>query len=125
MDSDQYKAQLGKLRERSVSNLSELAGWGISDALPWLWRELAGIVGRKKLSAMRPYNAIRQGLQTTPLDRIKMPTLPSFYVAQLTMLDSEAKRYCAAATSFYSTSEPLAGNAALVNLHGALIDLFS
>jgi len=54
-----------------------------------------------------------------------MPTTPKFYIAQLTMLDGEAKRYCTAARSFVATPEPFAGNAALVNLHDGLIDLFS
>jgi hypothetical protein len=38
---------------------SELAEWGISEALPWLWQELAGIVvDKRKLAPMRPNNAI-------------------------------------------------------------------
>jgi hypothetical protein len=125
MNSIEYHTRLHRLRERSVPNLSELAEWGDSEALPWLWQELAGIVGKKRLAPVRPYNAIRNGLQTTPTDRYRMPTMARFYIAQLTMLDGEAKRYCSAVKRFVATTEPFAGNAALVNLHDGLIDLFT
>jgi hypothetical protein len=125
MNSDQYNITLRRLRERSVGTLSELVEWGDSDAMPWLWQELAGILGKRQLSPMPPHDAIRHGLQTTPTERQQMPTTPKFYIAQLTMLDGEAKRYCTAARSFVATPEPFAGNAALLNLHDGLIDLFS
>jgi hypothetical protein len=94
MNSDQYNITLRRLRERSVGTLSELVEWGDSDAMPWLWQELAGILGKRQLSPMPPHDAIRHGLQTTPTERQQMPTTPKFYIAQLTMLDGEAKRYC-------------------------------
>ena len=124
MNSDKYHATLHRLQERSVPNLAELARWGDSEALPWLWKELAGIVGKRRLAPIRPHNAIRHGLQTTPTERQQMPTMPNFYIAQLTMLDSEAKRYCTVARSFVAAPDKFAGYATLVNLHGGLIDLF-
>lgn len=57
-----------------------------------------GILGKKnrRMAPLQPQDAIRQGLQTPYADRDKMPQRPKYYAAQLTMLDSELKRYCAA-----------------------------
>lgn len=55
-------------------------------------------------------------------NRDRMPQTPNYYAAQLTMLDSELKRYCAAVKGFAATSQPYAANASIYTLQGAIKD---
>lgn len=121
MDANQYKADLQKYDAFSEQNMKDLAQWAEQQALPWLWAEIAGILG-KKVVPLQPRDAIRQGLQTTYADREKMPREPNFYVAQMTMLDSETKRYCGAITRLIAVdlAQRFASNATIYTLHGAL-----
>jgi len=92
MDANQYKTELHRWRDVNRQNLIDLTQWAAQTALPWLWAELAGILGKGSLDPLQPMHAIRQGLQTTPADRETMPLRPTFYHAHLTMLDSEARK---------------------------------
>lgn len=120
MDSLQYNGQLARWRNVSQSNLNDLAQWTEQVGLPWLWEELAGILGKKKIEPLLPNHTIRQGLQATFADRAKMPMKPTFYHAQLTMLDSQARKYLSAAKTFKGTATPYAPNATVHVLHGGL-----
>jgi hypothetical protein len=122
MDANLYKAERRRLDALTRQNLIDLAQWAEKVALPWLWTEVAGILGKGRISPLQPQDAIRQGLQTTFADRQKMPLTPKFYVAQLTMLDSESTRYCKAIQSFAATANPYAANASMYVLHEALKD---
>src|SRR5437773_12563642 len=108
MDAGQYKAELDRLGGVTDNSLLDLAEWAEKEALPWIWRELAGILGQARLVPLQPHEAIRQGLQTTFADRAKMPLNPNFYVAQITMLDSELMRYCKAVKLFAASAQPYA-----------------
>ena len=120
MDANQYKTELDRWRDVNRQNLIDLAQWAAQTALPWLWAELAGILGKESLDPLQPMHAIRQGLQTTPADRETMPLRPTFYHAHLTMLDSEARKYIDAVTRFNAALNPYAPNATIYNLHGGL-----
>jgi len=122
MDSNTYKAERFRLDALTHQNLIDLGLWAQKSALPWLWTELAGILGKKRVVPLQAQDAIRQGLQVTSADREKMPLKPNFYLAQLTMLDSELTRYCAAVQSFAAAGQPYAPNASIYVLHGALKD---
>jgi hypothetical protein len=123
MDSNQYKAERRRLDALTKQNLLDLAQWAEKGALPWLWTELDGILGKKgRIRPLQPQDAIRHGLQTTFADRKRMPQTPKFYVAQLTMLDSELTRYFRAIQLFAATSAPYAANASMYVLHEALKD---
>jgi hypothetical protein len=125
MNEDDYKRALNGWRNADRQNLAAMAQWAEQDALPWLWKELAGILGQKNARPLQPAEAIRMGLQTTPADREKMPLKPSYYHAHLSMLDSEAKKYIKAVGRFMAQPNPFAGNAAIYNLHGGLISLLN
>src|SRR5271166_2682228 len=120
MDANKYKSDIGQWRECNQQNLTTLAHWAEKAALPWLWTELAGIIGKKGLKPLQPTHAIRQGLQTTPAEREEMPSKPSFYHAHLTMLDRKARKYIGAVARFSATLEPYAPNASIYNLHAGL-----
>lgn len=122
MDVNQYKTDRQRFDALSEQNMNDLAQWAEHQALPWLWNELAGILAKKKLSPLQPHDTIRQGLQTTFGDREKMPSEPNFYLAQMTMLDAEVKRYCGAITRFAAASQRFAANATIYTLHDALKD---
>lgn len=120
MNIDEYKATHQKYEQRTKQNLADLAKWAEQEALPWLWSELAGILGKKKIPPLMPHDAIRQGLQTTFADRERMPLRPNFYISHLTMLDAEVKKYCGAVSRFIAEPNPYAANATIYNLHGGL-----
>jgi hypothetical protein len=120
MNADQYKAERGKFDALSEQTLKDLANWAEQQALPWLWAELAGILPGRRTIPLNSQDAIRQGLQTTSADREKMPLDPNFYVAQITMLDAELKRYCGAVARFTAATDRFAPNAAICTIHGAL-----
>ena len=120
MDSLQYNSQLSHWRSANELNLSDLAQWTEQIGLPWLWHELAGILGRKQVGPLAPEHTIRQGLQATLAERRKMPLKPTFYHAQLTMLDSQAKKYLGAVKAFNGTTAPYAPKATMRVLHDGL-----
>ncbi|MFZ0846154.1 MAG: hypothetical protein WAM62_10210, partial [Pseudolabrys sp.] len=123
MDQTEYKATLRKFEQVSRKNLKDRADWVSNRALPWLWSELASIAGQKRLKALSPENAIRKGLETTPVERINMPLQRDYYTAHMTMLDAEAKRVCAAAAAFEKSAKPFAPNATILELQSALKSL--
>ena len=120
MNEHDYRAKLNQLEDVNRSNLIDLAVWAKDDALPWLWSELGGMTSERKAKPLQPHDAIRQGLHVTYADYKKMPLRSSFYVAQMTMLDSEVNRYCSAVNAFSSTTQVYAENATIHTLHGAL-----
>lgn len=120
MDATQYKAERFRLDAPTNQNLIDLATWAENTALPWLWNELTGILAGTRITPLQPQDAIRQGLQTTFADRNMMPLKSSFYVAQLTMMDSELRRYCAAVGRFVADPQPYAPNATIYALHSAV-----
>ncbi len=101
-------------------NLVALARWAEQDALPWLWSELAVIVSKNKVTSLKTHDAIRQGCRTSISDRGKMSTKAKFYVAQLTMFDSELRRHCKAVSQLPIQSTWFAEDAKVITLHGAI-----
>lgn len=119
MNEQDYSNQLIRLEAGNCDNLIELANWTKAEGLPWLWSELDGMISGRAVKPLKPHDAIRQGLQVTHADRGKMPLESNFYVAQLTMLDSEVTRYCKAVARFEKQDSPYAA-ATIHTLHGAL-----
>ena len=62
MKENDYKKELHRLHDPTRQNLIELSDWAVKQALPWLWAELAGILGKKKVVPLQAHDAIRQGL---------------------------------------------------------------
>src|SRR4051812_12416564 len=105
---DSYWNTLEALRNPTSTNMTALAAWVKQDALPWLWKELAGAIlePRRKhplaktsprpatLSPNTEADAVRNGLFTSATDLKKKAGEAVYYQAQLTMLDAEATRYC-------------------------------
>lgn len=137
MDHNGYTQKLKQLEDCNSTNLIALGAWVQSDALPWLWTELGGAIltpkqkhpkahtvpTPRKLTAMSATEAIRQGLMVSVTDRITKLADPSFYRAQLTMLESEAKRYCLYIDSFSHASTVFAEEAMVHTLHRALQEI--
>ena len=119
MDEQDYSDQLNRLGIANHDNLVELANWAKAEGLPWLWRELNGVISDRVVKPLNPYDAIRKDLKVTHADRNKMPRKSKFYIAQLTMLDDEVKRYCGAVTNFEGQETPYAA-ATIHTLHVAL-----
>ena len=112
MNEQDYSNQLNRLEAGNHDNLVELANWAEAEGLPWLWSELDGMISDRAVKPVKPYDAIRQGLQVTHADRQTMPLKSNFYIAQLTMLDCEVKRYCRAVTGF-TIRKPIYGAATI------------
>ncbi len=103
MNRNEYLDTLNNLKDVNHTNLVTLGKWVDKEALPWLWEEFGGIlletkpkhplatnsVPAQKLKPLNNADAVRQGLISSVSERKKQPE-PSFYKAQLTMLDSEA-----------------------------------
>lgn len=137
MNIDEYSAKLNQLRQATPQNLADLAQWTEQVALPWLWDELGGAILEPKqkhpqartapappvLKPMKESAAVRHGLMTSMADRLTKDTAPSFYQAQMTMIDSEARRYCMTITSFGKVQTPVAADATVHSLHPALLEL--
>ena len=121
MNEHDYSDQLSRFGACNRENLVGLANWASAEGLPWLWSELGGMISGHSVVIVKSYDAIRQGLQTTHSDREKMPLKPSFYIAQLTMLDSEVKAYCRAVEKFEDHESPYA-ETKIHTLHRALKD---
>lgn len=136
MNSSDYHSKLYQLQEISSANLIALGEWSQDEALPWLWEELGGAIlasrpkhpmarippEPQKLKSMKDAEAVRQGLIVSVAERKKLSE-PSFYQAQLTMLDSEARRYCKSIAEFAKTQEPFAADAVVHTLHRALLEM--
>ena len=120
MNEHDYRNKLKQLETVNRANLVELATWAKNDALPWFWSELGGMKPERKVRLLQPHEAIRRGLQVTHADHEKMPLKFDFYIAQMTMLDSEVDRYCKAVNKFPATTQPFAENVKIHILHGAL-----
>jgi hypothetical protein len=123
MNASDYMLVLREASDYSVDNLHNLSRWALEQALPWLQHELAGIIGANRARLMSPHHAIRCGLRTTPVDRDAMPLNKQFYRAQLTMLDSEARRYCHSATLLYDSPAPSALEARVYQVQSRLSNL--
>lgn len=119
MDRDQYLKRLLQLEKPSAAHLVQLGEWVEGEALPWLWLEAGGAILRPKrkhrmaksapaqqrLRPLSDADAVRNGLIVSDGDRKKMGK-PSFYQAQLTMLDKEARRYCSRINEFACREGP-------------------
>ena len=121
MNEQDYSDQLSRFETCNRDNLAGLANWANAEGLPWLWSELDGMISDRSVKPLESHDAIRKGLQTTHTDREKMPLQSSFYIAQLTMLDSELKGYCRAAGKSGNQESPYA-EATTHTLHRALKD---
>lgn len=138
MNSDEYRLKLTQLNEVNRTNLIALGKWVQNEALPWLWDELGGVIltpkqkhpmattspAAAKLKPMKDAEAVRQGLITSIAERKKLAE-PSFYQAQLTMLDSEARRYCKTIDGFWNETSVVAEEAVVHTLHRALKEMMS
>ena len=136
-DTNDYFNRLQQLAEPTSANMIALGAWVEQDALPWLWAELGGIVlepKRKHPNATRPpspsrllpmkdADAVRQGLFVSASDYRSKLALPAYYRAQLTMLDAEARRYCASIDTYAKASSVFADEAVVHTLHRALHDI--
>ncbi len=130
MNSSQYLADLNNLQQLSFGNMLALAKWTRKDGLPWLWQELSSLVyspklhhpaqtkpAQKQAIPLSSSNAVRSGLIINPF-----PTPPKsrYFVAQMTMLDAEAKKYCAQIDKFASMEPAPYVNACAHSLHEPL-----
>ena len=120
MDDQDYSDHLTGLGACNRDNLIELANWAEAEGLPWLWGELDRMISDRAVKPLYEHDAIRQGLQVTHADRKKMPLKSNFYIAHLTMLDSEVKRHCRAVTGFANQECPRYPSATIHTLHGSL-----
>ncbi|WP_129777318.1 hypothetical protein [Peristeroidobacter soli] len=132
-----YWNKLEQLREPTADNMTALGAWVHDEALPWLWSELAGVILEPKkkhpnataqpapaqLRPMQEKDAVRHGLFTSTVDRNNKRTEPAFYRAQLTMLDSEARRYCRSIDCFASERPVFAADASVHTVHLALLEM--
>lgn len=136
MNNNEYLSKLEQLKEVNRANLIAMGKWVQNEALPWLWNELGGVVltpkqkhpmattspTAPKLKSMKDAEAVRQGLITSVAERKKLAE-PSFYQAQLTMLDSEARRYCKNIDGFSKETSVFAEEAVVHTLHRALLEM--
>lgn len=137
MNHNDYSQKLQQLKECNSTNLVALGGWVRNDALPWLWNELGGAIltpkqqhpnastapRPPKLIPMNDADAIRQGVMVSVADRTDKLAAPSYYRAQLTMLDKEATRYCDSIDCFSQASSVFAEEAVVHTLHRALHEM--
>lgn len=145
MNHNGYLRKLQQLEDCNAANLIALGTWTRNDALPWLWTEMAGAIlepkqqhpnattapAPRKLAPMTDADAVRQGLMVSVTDRVKRAERPSFYRAQLTMLDKEAIRYSDTIDSFSKAASQVtsqgtalfAADATVHTLHRALRDM--
>jgi hypothetical protein len=137
MDIDGYSATLDRLKEPTVANMIQLGTWTEAHALPWLWEEFGGAILEPKqkhplartasapatLRPMTDPEAIRHGLMTSIAERSSKLTEHSYYRAQLTMLDVEARAYCSNIASFAAAASPFAPDAAVHTIHRALLEM--
>jgi hypothetical protein len=119
MNYASFTATRDSLRDETRANLYALSDWSHATALPWFWSELGAIVG-KKVRPLPPHDAIRKGLQTSYADRGKMPAKADFYIAQLTMLDVELRRYTWSVQSLCVHPHWFAQDAKVIYHHGAI-----
>lgn len=136
MDQVTYRAKLKELEAVDWTNLESLGRWTETTALPWLWDEMRGVLLTRRPKhpraanqptpkRMRPLSypqAVRHGLMTSASDQTKAKSL-GFFHAQLTMLDSEAKRYCDHIETLSGYSHIFASDAVAHTLHRALQDM--
>lgn len=141
MDRDEYISNLEQFEECSTQNLIALRQWTSTVALPWLWQEMGGAIltprqkhpnaktapAPKVLAPLPDAEALRKGLMVSVADRERMPLEASYYHAQLTMLDSEAKHYCdgidGVSRVLLQSTALFAEQAVMHSLHGALKEL--
>ncbi len=139
MDRNAYVTHIQSLTEANPLNLIALGKWVQERALPWLWAEMSGafFISKKKhpdakvspatpkLQPLVDSDAVRMGLIVSLSDEKKIIE-PGFYRAQLTMLDSEANRYCTA-IHYYANEGPGPNEEAFVHtvhpaLHNMMLD---
>jgi len=136
MNHNDYSQKLHQLEPCNSTNLISLRDWVRNDALPWLWNELGGAIltrkhhpnapvapPRPKLTPMTDADAVRQGLMVSVADRVNKLIEPSYYRAQLTMLDKEATRYGDSIDAFSQAPSVFATDAVVHTLHRALHEM--
>ena len=139
MDIDKYAKKLNSLEEATEQNFAELSSWAEKVALPWLWIELAGALSARKpahpqarvtppspsLKPMSASDAVRKGIMCSVADRLTKDATAPFFHAQLTMMDSETRRYCKAISSVLIATNTVVPQATIHTLHGALRELLN
>ena len=137
MNHNDYSQRLQQFEDCNSTNLVALGTWVRNDALPWLWNELGGAILTPKqqhpnaptaprpqrLCPMTDADAVRQGLMVSVADRMKKLAEPSYFRAQLTMLDKEAIRYCDNIDAFSQAPSVFAKEAVVHTLHRALLEM--
>jgi hypothetical protein len=136
VDVDQYSSKIGTLSDATAANMAALATWAQGIALPWLWDEMSGATlepkqkhamaktapPRPSLRAMSDAEAVRHGLLISAADRKSKIADPAYYRAQMTMLDAEVQRYCAAIQPWSAGPLQPPPDAVVHTLHRALVD---
>jgi hypothetical protein len=136
MDIDQYSAHIDSQEEQTAANMAALAEWAENSALPWLWDEMGGAIlepkhkharaktapPRPSLRAMSDAEAVRQGLLISVADRKTKIADPTFYQAQMTMMDAEVKRHCAVIHRWGAGPQQPPPVPAVHTLHRALVE---
>ena len=137
MNHNEYSQKLQQLEDCNRTNMVALGTWVRSDALPWLWNELGGAIltpkqqhpnaptppRPQKLTPMNDADAVRKGVMVSVTDRTNKLAEPSYYRAQLTMLDKEATRYCSSIDAFSKAPSVFAEEAVVHTLHRALLEM--
>jgi hypothetical protein len=138
VDHNEYWQRLSAINEPIEANLLAFRGWTEATALPWLWDEMGGAVmtprplhpmatappPRRTLVPLSHAEALRHGLIVSPTERGEKITEARFYQAQLTMFDSEARRYCKVIDEMSAAKETVfALDAVIDTLHRGLWDM--
>lgn len=137
MNHNDYSQKLQQLADCNRTNMIALGTWVKNDALPWLWSELGGAIltpkqqhpnapippRSPKLTPMNDVDAVRKGVMVSVTDRTNKLAEPSYYRAQLTMLDKEATRYCSNIDAFSKAPSVFAEEAVVHTLHRALLEM--
>src|SRR5215213_6149389 len=102
MDIREYLDKWSNLR---TGPLKDFIDWAEQDARPWVRSEVDGVLG-KPAGNMNPTDAVRAGLPTSYHDLISMPQNGRFYVAHLTMFESELDRFIQSGRHFVNAQSP-------------------
>lgn len=81
------------LESRRAEPLVAASTWLADEGIEFVRAEMAGILGLKRLPAMAPCHALRQGLATTAHEQDTLLASARFYEAQAAMFAAEASRY--------------------------------
>lgn len=102
MDNREY---LSKWHTLKGGPLKDFVDWAEQEARSWVRSEVDGVLG-KPAGSMNPTDAIRSGLPTSFQDLISLPQNGRFYVAHLSMFESELDRYIESGRGFLNATSP-------------------